>query len=134
MAKNLRKQINKELEFSIESENDWGLPVVLIDPDGITHNIKKGTTTRLSGQVLYNRVEFNPDTGEEMVIPDPIVTLRMASLDRVPANGEKWIVKIPIEPDPEAALIDYAISPSKAMEFNRSFGFVRIYLSKVVQS
>jgi len=131
---NLRVQVNKDLELSMEDESLWGLPVVLIGPDGIIYDKKKGTTTRLSGQVLYNRQEFDPNTGEELIIPDPIAVLRLASLVRVPQNGENWIVKIPIEPDPDAILMDYAISPTKAMQFNRTIGFIKIYLSLVVQS
>ena len=118
----------------MESENDWGLPVVLIDPDGNTIVTKKDSTDRLSGQVLLNTVEYNPDTGEDIVVNDPVVTLRMASLTRIPENGETWVVKIPQTPDPDADLVSYLLSPDKAMKFNRSFGFVRMYLQNLDQS
>ena len=131
---NLRVQANKDLERSMESENDWGLPVVLIDPDGNTIVTKKDSTDRLSGQVLLNTVEYNPDTGEDIVVNDPVVTLRMASLTRIPENGETWVVKIPQTPDPDADLVSYLLSPDKAMKFNRSFGFVRMYLQNLDQS
>ena len=49
--------------------------------------------------------------GEDVIINDPIVTLRLASLTRIPANGEKWIVKLPETPDPDAVLVSYALSP-----------------------
>jgi len=131
---NLRVQANKDLQRSMESENDWGLPVVLIDPEGVTIDTKKDSEDRLSGQVLLNYSEYNPDTGEDVIINDPIVTLRLASLTRIPANGEKWIVKLPETPDPDAVLVSYALSPTKAMKFNRSIGFVRMYLQKITQS
>ena len=131
---NLRVQANKDLERSMESENDWGLPVVLIDPDGNTIVTKKDSTDRLSGQVLLNTVEYNPDTGEDIVVNDPVVTLRMASLTRIPENGETWVVKIPQTPDPDSDLVSYLLSPDKAMKFNRSFGFVRMYLQNLDQS
>ncbi len=131
---NLRLQANKDLQRSMESENDWGLPVVLIDPDGNTIDTKKDSTDRLSGQVLLNTVEYNPDTGEDVVIDDPVVTIRLASLTRIPENGEKWVVKLPESPDPGAQLVSYALSPDKTMKFNRSIGFVRMYLQKIEQS
>ena len=130
---NLRKKVNEDLEKSLEDLAEWGLPVELVDPDGVTYNLKKGTTNKLSGQVLYSRVEFNPETGEEITINDPMVTLRLNSLDRIPAQGESWLVKIPIEPDPDAELITFSLTPTKAMKFNRSLGYVILYIQKVIQ-
>lgn len=130
---NLRKKVNEDLEFSMESESDWGLPVILVDSDGNTYDTKKDSEDRLSGQVLYNSIEYNPDTGEEMVIQDPIVVLRLNSLERIPQNGENWIVKIPTEPDPDATMESFALSPTKTMKFNKSFGFVRMYLQRMAQ-
>lgn len=132
----LRKKVNKDLERSMEGTKEWGLPVVLISPDGVTYDKKfdaEIVDTPLTGQVLHNRTEFNPDTGEPMIIDDPVVVLRLNSLERVPAQTEKWAVKIPESPDPEAPLVTYTQSPDKAMEFNRSFGFVRMYLIRMAQ-
>lgn len=131
---NLRVTANKDLQRSMESENDWGLLIVLIDPEGNTIDTKKDSEDRLSGQVLLNYTEYNPDTGEDVIINDPVAVLRLESLTRIPANGEKWIVKLPEKPDPDAAMISYALSPTKAMKFNRSLGFVRMYLQKITQS
>lgn len=131
---NLRVQVNRDLEKSMESESHWGLPVVLIAPGGEIIDTKKDSTDRLSGQVLLNYSEYNPDTGEDLVINDPIVTLRLSSLIREPKNGETWFVKIPKEPDPDAELFTYVLSPDKAMKFNRSIGFVRMYLQRADQS
>jgi len=129
---NIRKQIVSDLQTTMESEADWGLPVELVGPNG-SQSIKKDSTDRLSGQILYNITEFNPDTGEDMVIEDPVVILRLDSLENIPSNGEKWVIKIPEKPDPDSTLIDYILSPTRAMKFNRSIGFVRIYLSKAIQ-
>lgn len=132
---NLRKKINKDLEKSMERVSEWGLPVELVAPDGTIYNKKfdAETETQLTGQVLYNRYEFNPATGEEVSIDEPMVTLRLESLERIPAPGEKWSVKIPEKPDPDAELVTFAQTPGKAMKFNRSIGFVIMYLSKVAQ-
>lgn len=131
---NLRKQVNEDLEQSLEDISEWGLPVELMAPDGTIQKLKKDTPDKLTGQVLYNRLSFNPDTGEEIMINDPMVTLRLDSLITIPADGEIWGVSIPVRPDPDAPLVLYALTPTKAMKFNRSFGIVTLYLSKVEQS
>lgn len=131
---NLRVKTNEDLEKSLEDINEWGLPVELIAPDGAHQVNKKGTTDKLTGQVLLNRTEFNPQTGEDITIDDPVVTLRLNSLDRIPVEGEKWAVRIPETPDPAAPLVTYMLTPDKSMKFNRSIGFVILYLQKVIQS
>ena len=101
---NLRVTVNNDLEKSMEGLGEWGLPIELSSPDGVEYKTKKGTTDALTGQVLHNRVEFNPETGEDMSIDDPLVVLRIDSLDRVPAQNENWAVKIPEKPDPDSRL------------------------------
>jgi len=117
----------------MESLDDWALPVTLIDPDGTRYETITGSTTRLAGQVLHSYVDFNPDTGEDLVVNQPVVTLRMASLARIPRNGEVWFVLIPTEPDPEAPLRNYIISPTKAMKLNESLGIIKMYLTNATQ-
>lgn len=131
---NLRQKVNEDLQQSMEGLEEWGLPVELIAPDGTIYDLKKDTQEKLTGQVLFNRVEFNPDTGEEYTIDDPLVTLRIASLPLVPAPGETWLVRIPESPDPNGALVTYSLTPTKAAKFNRSLGYVILYLQKVEQS
>jgi len=119
----------------LESSEEWGLPVELISPiDGSKQTLKKNSTDKLTGQVFYNRVEFNPNTGEEISIDDPGVVLRLNSLDIIPNDGENWSVKIPITPDEEDTLVTFILSPTKAMKFNRSLGIVTMYLQKATQS
>lgn len=130
---NLRKKINTDLEASMEGSKEWGLPVELVAPDGTEYKTKKGTTEVLTGQVLYNRTQFNPETGEDLSIDDPMVILRLNSLERIPAQDENWAVRIPSDPDPESPLTTFVKNPDKAMKFNRSIGFVIIYLQKAEQ-
>lgn len=130
---NLRKTLNNDLEKSMEDISEWGLPVELESPDGVKYDLKKDTEDKLTGQVLYNRTEFNPATGEEISIDEPMVTLRMNSLTRIPAPGENWIIRIPETPDPDAVLVSYALTPTRAIKFNRSIGIMIIYLQKVIQ-
>jgi hypothetical protein len=132
MAFSLREQVESDLAVSLEG--DWGLPVVLVEPDGTTISTSLNSGGILMGQVLYDTVGVNPDTGDAMVISNPIVTLRRTSLSRVPISGEKWLVKIPANPSLTAPVEDYVIDPSRAIEGGRTFGFVRLYLRRAKQA
>lgn len=133
---NLREKVEADLEKTLEGA--WKLPVTLIDPDGneITESANSPdplNPLRLGGQVLYDIVRVNPDTGEEMVVNKPVVTLRRSSLSRVPVAGEKWLVRIPTTPDESATLEDFLIDQTRPPEGGRSIGFIRLYLRKAAQ-
>ena len=125
MALNLREQAESDLSFTLEGA--FGLPVTLIAPDGSIQD-------DLVGQVLYDTVRINPETGEEMVVNNPVVVLRRSSLDRIPLPGEKWIVKIPVDPSITATLEDFMIDETRPPEGGRSIGFIRLYLRRAQQS
>lgn len=149
---NLRQLAEKDLGQTLEGE--FKVPVELIGPDGVLYttaqnllvcgavgsicgglNIVSGVTSgSLGGQVLYDRVRTNPDTGEEMVVPEPIVVLRRSSLPRVPKSGEKWIVRIPTNISDFNSLENFSLSATRATEGGRSIGFIRLYLTKVLPS
>lgn len=116
-----------ESDLSLTLEGDFGMMVNLIGPDGIRDD-------GLSGQVLYDTVRINPDTGEEIVVDMPVVTLRRSSLARIPVAGENWIVEIPETPRAGASMVQYAMSPTRSPEAGKSIGFIRIYLQAVEQS
>jgi hypothetical protein len=118
----LRHRIERDLAVTLEGE--FGLPVVLISPNGIEQE--------LVGQVLYDTMRIDPDTGATIVINQPVVTLRRSSLIRIPISGERWAVKIPATPLEGAALETYFLE--QPTEDGRSMGFIRLYLTKVVQS
>lgn len=117
---NLREAVVADLAESVEG--DWGLPIVLISPDKVVYS-------GLRGQVLYNSKAFDPDTGEQIIVNNPVVALREASLTRVPLGGERWGVRIPVTPSETAPLADFVMSarpPERS-----SVGFIRLYLTKV---
>lgn len=128
----LRERVESDLEKSLEGE--WGLPVVLISPDGEIIDTSENTGDPLSGQVLYDTVRINPETGEQMVVNNPIVTLRRSSLSRIPIPGETWIVKIPTTPSTTADLESFIADPERSPEGGRSIGMIRLYLIKGQQS
>jgi len=135
MPTNLRKRVEANLSKTLEGV--WGLPVILIGPDSVKQDKKKGTTETLVGQVNYITVETVPDTGEDIVVQTPNVVLRLSSLDRIPAEGENWLVKIPPRPDPDidvSEFEDYVFTPDRGPNIDRSIGFITLYLQAVEQS
>jgi hypothetical protein len=129
---NLRELAERDLSISLEG--DWGATVALLSPAGVWQRYRVGSATELlRGQVLYDTVRMNPDNGERMVIPNPVVTLRRSSLVRVPVAGENWLVEIPTAPVAGAPVGQYVISPTRPPEGGSSIGFIRLYLQIVEQ-
>jgi hypothetical protein len=130
---NLRQKIESDLAVSLESLDQFGLPVILISPAGdiIDESLHGGV---LAGEIRYETGKVNPDTGEEMYVNNPIVTLRRTSLSRVPVHGEKWLVRIPISPVQGAPIEDFIIDATHAMAGGGSAGFIKLYLRRAVQS
>lgn len=130
MAVNLRQQAESDLSRTLEG--DFGLPIILVDPDGneITENVEEET---LKGQILYSTTRTDPETGEPIIINNPIVTLRRSSLLRVPAPGERWLVRIPKDPTAGADISDFIIDLGRSPEGGRDIGFIRLYLRKAEQ-
>ncbi len=120
---NLREQVEKDL--SITLEGSYGLPIDLISPDGETETV--------SGQVLYDWQRLNPDTGDEETVREPVITVRLSSLTRVPLPGETWGIKIPVTPEETAERELYVINSDRAPEGSASIGFIRLYLQKAQQ-
>jgi len=128
---NLREQLETDLGETLEKE--WALPVVLIAPDGVKYDVSANDATKgLSGQVMYGKRGYNPDTGEEVFINTPVVTLRVSSLLRVPIDGEKWGIKIPITPSRTAEMVDF-IFEGRPSGGGASLGLIRIYPQKAAQ-
>lgn len=114
---NIRELIESDL--SITLEGDYGLPITLIAPDGVKYEEV--------GQVLYNSI------GEDEIWTNkPVVTLRISTLTRVPVAGENWAVQIPQNPDEDGATTTYVLD--KPPVHCRSIGFIKLYLTKAVQS
>jgi hypothetical protein len=129
---NLREQAEADLLDTLENSDGWGLPVILISPDGATQDKSANDATAdLTGQILYDTTVIDPETGLQMIVSTPVVTLRRSSLTRVPVAGENWIVQIPETPDASAIKTDHVLA--RAPEGGKSIGFVRLYLNRVEQ-
>ena len=129
--KNLRELANSDLKTTLEGE--WSLPVRLCDPAGIWYDLT-ADNRMLTGQVLYDIVRLNPENGDRMTVPVPVVSLRRDSLVRIPVPGENWIVEIPSSPYPSAPRKQFSLNPTRPPEGGASLGFIRLYLQEVEQS
>ena len=132
---NIREIAEQDLVDTLEDYiSGYGLPVELTSPDGeVQIYSKNDPALLLSGQVLFDTTRENPETGERVVIPDPVVSLRITSLDRVPLPGEDWFIRIPSESKVGATKDSYLIR-DLAVESGKSIGFIRLYLTKPEQS
>ena len=124
---NLRTLAEQHLAQTLENSSHFGQPVILVDPDGVEYEA-------VYGQILYDTKKIDADVGIEVLVHDPVVTVRKSSLARVPFAAEKnqWAAKIPSSPIVSATIDTYLIG--RVSEDGGSIGFIRLYLSKAVQS
>ena len=128
----LRAIIERDLGETLEG--DFGLPVRLVSPEGITQ-IKSANDPEndLMGQVLYDYAILDPDSGAEVVVHEPVVTLRRTSLNEIPscAPGKNWLIKIPATPSEEAEKVTYRIG--RTPEGGATIGIIRLYCEAIEQ-
>lgn len=120
---NIRELIETDLGTTIEG--DFALPVELVAPDG--------SEQTLTGDVRYDTVTADPETGMEIITNEPNVSLRRSSLTKIPVDGENWVVRIPTTPSTTDALEDFFLSKVRPQGGGRSIGFIKLYLTKAVQ-
>ena len=128
---NLRVQAEKDQSFTLEG--DFGLPVELMGPDAKIINTDINGNP-LVGQVMFDYVTDSPETGQPIVVNEPVVTLRISSLSRVPQPGEKWTIKIPTSPSTTAPLETFNLDSNRPPEGGLSIGYIRLYPRKLEQS
>lgn len=133
---NIRELAERDLAKTLEdSSSGFGLPVELTAPNGDEQIFKKNSTTELlTGQILYETVLIDPQTGAQKIIPNPNVSLRITSLDIVPKAGEKWFVRIPIDPSRTAEKFSFVSSGDRDPDTMRSIGYITLYLQKAKQT
>ena len=117
------------------NQKDWGLPVIFTGPDGVIQDTDAETGDELQAvQILFDTVRVSPETGEQVTVNEPVVVMARSSLDPFPADGEKWLIQFPTDPDATAEKIPYLFSASRASEGGQSLGFARFYPLKAEQS
>lgn len=126
----LRRTLERDMYDALESE--WKMPVELTSPDGVKQLYSKNNPSELlGGQVLYSSRRENPETGETIVVNQPVVTLRVSSLVRIPKAGEKWYIKIPTGTEPDAVKQSFVFTPDRSPENGTDMGFIKLYLQKI---
>jgi hypothetical protein len=85
--RNLRERVEQDLGTTMESPNQWGLPVELTAPDGKVYKTSKNSPDPdnplpLYGQVLRNTTRESLDGPGLVVTHSPAVSLRISSLDQ----------------------------------------------------
>lgn len=121
---NLRELVEEDLAVSLEG--DFGLPVELIDPDGVKYD-------GIMGQVLFDVETVNPET-LEVAVTERIVNLRRSSLTRIPKDGERWVVRLPVIPSTTAPLEDFVLSEDRATKGGASIGFIHLEPTRIIQT
>ncbi|RKY06725.1 MAG: hypothetical protein DRP56_06885 [Planctomycetota bacterium] len=114
-------------------EGNYGLPVVLITPDGTTISTDEDGNT-LKGQVLYDHDSLDPETGDLMSTKEIRVTLRKTALSQIPVAGETWKVSIPDDPSGQDAMTTYLMNPDESPVDGQSAGFITLKPKNVDQS
>ena len=122
-------------DVKTQNLKNWALKIELQDPDGNTYIKDNDTGEDLKAlQILYDRRVENPDTGEIIIVHEPVITIARSSLSRIPIPGETWSVKFPLDPTDENTLSNYVFNPDRSIAGGSSLGFFRIYPVKLVQS
>jgi hypothetical protein len=130
---NLRQAIESDLHDSLEGE--FKINVVLISPDAEEQNYSLlDPGERLGGRVQYFSVQESPTTGAPIVVDQPIVCLRIASLIRVPQPGERWIIKMPVSPRVGATISSWSFNVDKSSMHGTDIGFIKFYPQRMEQS
>lgn len=119
----LRKLSEEFLATSLEG--DFSLPIEIQTPNGAIQTVR--------GQVLYDRISEDPQTGETVYVTDPVVVVRRSSLDPIPEPGDRLVIRIPFEPREDADHETYFCF-DQSFRGGRSLGLVRFYLTKTEQT
>jgi hypothetical protein len=126
----LRRTLERDLYDALESE--WKMPVELTSPDGVTQIYSANNPSELlGGQVLYSSRRESPETGETIIVNQPVITLRVSSLVRIPKAGEKWYIKIPTGTESNAVKQSFVFTPDRSPENGTDMGFIKLYLQKI---
>ena len=124
---NLREEVERDLGETLEGE--WSLPVVLKSP-------VSGETKTVRGQVLYQTIVPNPETGLESIVDKPNVSVRRSTLmtefGHIPEAEQPWSITIPETPEEAGNPVTYMMQ--RPPQGGRSFGWITLYCIEAEQT
>lgn len=129
---NLREHIATS-GLKISLEGNFSLPVILIDPDGNVID-KNEDGDQLSGQILYDRDNELPETGDDLVVNEIQISIRKTALSRVPIAGEGWKIAFPLDPSDSDTMTTHLLTEDRAPIDGSSIGFVKLFPGEAIQS
>jgi len=121
-----------ENDLSDVIEGEFGLAVILKTPEGVP--IEKTVDGKpLKGFVRHSYMDTRQQRGanEKAIINSPVVKLRLSSLRKIPASGEKWMIGIPESPRTDAEVVWYLLDSNRPIEMNRDKGTIKLFLVKM---
>lgn len=116
-----------ETDLGITIEADFASRCSMVDPDGnvITTSVHGGA---LSARFTDDYVSTG-QSGEAIIVKDPMIIMRISSLARVPKGGEAWSFC-----NLRTGKLYVLDGQTKVPERADSIGFVRLYPRQVTQS
>jgi len=126
-----------ESDLAVTLEGD-GRTIILTSPaDVIAHSSNYPTAT-VKGFIRYDSIVENPETGGQMIINKPAISIRRSSLPVLPTEGpndanyyQKWFVHIS-KSVTDQTLEHYKIEHPPIQ--GKSIGFIVLFLTKVSQT
>lgn len=110
-----------------QAHSVFGTTVILTGPDGIPSTYEDCIFNS-------NRTTISPDSGEEVVVFNPVASFPRSSLVTIPQNGEKWTVEAPLDPLLPDVTTVMSLDKNKSIEGGRSLNTIILYLNQVKQS
>jgi hypothetical protein len=126
----LLREIQKVTEEVIEKE--VGQKVVLLDDEGREYDKSAlNPENDLMGFLVSESLEYDINTGTEVLVDAPVLSLPLRALERIPQDGEKWIIRVQTSPFSED-LTSFTLSgpPKNA----KTIGYINLKLQIVGQN
>jgi hypothetical protein len=112
-------------------ENEMGLKAILIDPDGKEYGKSALDETQdLKAMLTRESLVYDTNSGAEVMAEKPVASFRVRSLERVPKDGENWVVRIQESVFSEDMK---SFTLSGPPEFYRTIGHVNLNLQAISQ-
>jgi hypothetical protein len=122
---NLRALAESDLGTTLEGE--FSSTITLISPNGAKQTLK--------ARCRWSQPRVNTETGEQVIVPDPVVEIRRSSISiGIPKTGEPWAVIMPDGPRDDAVPMLCLMDKTRAINGGKTLGTIKLPLVKSKQS